>query len=60
MKVGYQTISWGRTLNDQGKTMLVIIREAGYNGVEIAQHPDEFGSPTNLYELLRDNGLNLQ
>jgi sugar phosphate isomerase/epimerase len=54
MKVGYQTIPWGRTLTDGGRTMIETIREAGYAGIEIAQHPEEFGSAKALYELLRD------
>jgi sugar phosphate isomerase/epimerase len=54
MKVGYQTIPWGRALGDGGREMIETIREAGYAGVEIAQHPEQFGSAKALYELLRD------
>jgi sugar phosphate isomerase/epimerase len=60
MKVGYQTISWGWGLADHGERMLRIIAEAGYSGVELAQHPDEFGSPRKLYEMLSDPDVNLR
>jgi sugar phosphate isomerase/epimerase len=59
MKVGFQTISWGRRLEDQGKEMLYAIREAGYEGVELMQHPKEFGSADKLYSYLRETNLKL-
>jgi len=59
MKVGFQTISWGRRLKDYGRPMLHAIRDAGYEGVELMQHPNEFGSAEKLYRNLRENGLKL-
>lgn len=59
MKVGFQTISWGRRLEDHGRPMLEAIKEAGYEGVELMQHPKEFGSPKQLYNNLRENELKL-
>ena len=54
MKVAYQTISWGGELPDLGDSMLRTIAKAGYAGVELAQHPDEFGSPERLIQTLSD------
>jgi sugar phosphate isomerase/epimerase len=59
MKVGFQTISWGRRLEDCGRPMLKAISEARYEGVELMQHPNEFGSAEQLYRNLRGNGLRL-
>ena len=59
MKIGFQTVSWGRRLEDGGKRMLQSIRESGYQGVEIAQHPSALGSAKQTYELLKRCGLKL-
>ena len=56
MKVALQTISWGRDLSDGGAQMLKAIRKAGYDGVELAQHPKVFKSATQLYSLLKGSG----
>jgi len=56
MKVALQTISWGRDLSDGGVQMLKAIRKAGYDGVELAQHPKVFKSATQLYSLLKGSG----
>ena len=60
MRVGYQSISWGWELEGDGYPMLKTIADAGYAGVELAQHPDEFGSPEKLYEMLNDPDVNLR
>ncbi len=59
MKVGFQTISWGRRLDNNGEPMLKAIAKAGYDGVEIMQHPKEFGSAKQLYQYLKDFNLKL-
>lgn len=59
MKVGFQTVSWGRRLHDDGKEMLQVISKAGYEGVELMQHPKEFGSAKQLYSHLKHLDLKL-
>ncbi len=59
MKVGFQTISWGRRLDDNGEKMLQVISKAGYEGVELMQHPNEFGSAKQLYSHLKRLNLKL-
>lgn len=59
MKVGFQTISWGRRLDDNGEKMLQVISKAGYEGVELMQHPNEFGSAKQLYSHLKHLELKL-
>ena len=59
MKVGFQTISWGRRLDDNGEKMLQVISKAGYEGVELMQHPNEFGSAKQLYYHLKRLNLKL-
>jgi sugar phosphate isomerase/epimerase len=51
MQVGIETISWGTRVADVGK-MLREVKEAGYTGVEFAQHPDELGPVNELYPTL--------
>lgn len=59
MKVGYQTISWGWELDDLGEAMFRTVANAHYDGVELAQHPDQFGSANELYRRLSEAGLKL-
>lgn len=58
MNIGFQTISFGRRLEHGGQKMLEVIKKAGYMGVEIAQHPNEFSSAEQLYRHLK--GLKLK
>jgi sugar phosphate isomerase/epimerase len=60
MRVGFQSISWGRRLEDHGRPMLEAIKEAGYEGVELMQHPKEFGSAQQLYAILAEGKKKLK
>lgn len=53
MHVAIQTIAWGAHPRSI-KEMLREIKEARYQGVEFAQHPDEIGPVEKLLELLAD------
>jgi sugar phosphate isomerase/epimerase len=61
MQVGFQTISFGRSLENHGRPMLKAIKNMGYEGVELEQHPSEFGSAETLYHILKTDckGLKL-
>lgn len=56
MRVGIQSISWGRTVERLWE-QLPALRDIGYEGIEVAQHPVHLGSPKELYERLSDAGL---
>jgi inosose dehydratase len=53
MRVAMQTISWGPH-PDNIETMLKEVVDAGYGGVELAQHPKVLGPVPQLYELLQN------
>ena len=42
MHIGFQTISFGTTLKNQGRDMFMAISQLGYEGVEIAQIVSSF------------------
>jgi sugar phosphate isomerase/epimerase len=57
MRLAIQTISWGQ--HPDVEQMLRDIASLGYEGVELAQHPDALGTPDELFRRLSEHGLTL-
>jgi len=58
VRIGIQTILWGRRPPDVW-VMLKQAKDARYDGVEIAQHPEQFGHARKLRDRLVDYDLGL-
>jgi len=58
MHIAVQTISWGPHHRDINH-MLEEVKNAGYSGVEFAQHPRELAPPSELHDMLQRHGLTL-
>ncbi len=58
MKFGYETIIWGREIDDLD-TVLDIIAGAGYQGVEFSQWPGRLPPIQDLLKMLEDRQLAL-
>jgi sugar phosphate isomerase/epimerase/signal transduction histidine kinase len=58
LRFGLHTIIWGPAPKDL-PGILRFIREAGFQGVELFQHPEQLGSSLELKRLLQQEGLEL-
>ncbi len=60
MRLGLQTICWGDRLEKKHwPELLPLIRDAGYEGIEVFQHPKDLPDYPELAELCRANSLEL-
>lgn len=59
MRVAIETISWGRKKQSDLAQMFRETKAAGYEGVELWQHPEDVGDPQVVFDLLSDLRLKL-